>query len=627
MKENLEQRAEMEPKIPVVSPAIETFLRPTGLENTWAKELSHNKEFLGELESRRVLNERLTVVIDRLPRPDVSLQEAVEQHCLTEGQIEDLYTSVSDLLETYPEYRRILLYLPFEFLPDSSWKPASDTLRPAMERFKDVYMNTWKRLLSIQDVRANFVDGDVMEVELRTGDLPRVVKAAHLIPKLVEKGLMTTQEVSDLKETTEDNILKQSITETLPVLADLGFFPQETQSLKKEIPEIKPITLESIQARLGRDFAQIDTEEYETKKRTAWMRQEKKRKSIEAVSEGIKTVVVTQTFGEETAKAFLAPDVHLETQKALVEGIRKAIEEIAHTDTEKAKRMYEQFHGTLINLWKEQETFDLRESLSKTFRRLYRLDVVDEKELRVLDISLPTLEGPFSENLKLMKKELREINDIAHAIEKDPELSKYVYPIILLFGSRLKYGSQNSDIDVAVFVKPGTPMEQKEEIRNLLKRIFIHERIEGDAVQFWLETSGDTLTIRNDLKTSEPFMGERSWTHVLFGAAWEGNTRAIQDMRKKLLVPYLTDDPTNAIHGRQARGLYLEELERDTLQYRLMHKGYERFFPSYGGIQTPHADQIDGQSMFWDSGYRQTATKLFVRNVFLPKVSKEKGSE
>lgn len=614
----------MEPKIPVIPPAIETFLRPTGLENTWAKELSHNKEFLGELESRRVLNERLTVVIDRLPRPDVSLQEAVEQHCLTEGQIEDLYTSVSDLLETYPEYRRILLYLPFEFLPDSSWKPASDTLRPAMERFKDAYMNTWKRLLSVQDVRANFVDGDVMEVELRTGDLPRVVKAAHLIPKLVEKGLLTTQEVLDLARTTQDEILKRSIEDTLPILADLGFLSQEDQPPKKEIREIQPVTLASVQTRLEQDFAQIDTEEHETKKRTAWMRQEKKRKSIEIISEEIKASIIAQSLSEETTKSFLEPDAHLESQKALVEGIRKAIEEIAHADTEKAKRMYEQFHEILTRLWEQQNASDIQEVLSKTFRRLYRLDVVDEKELRVLDISLPTLEGPFSENLKSMKKELREINDIARVIEKDPELSKYVYPIILLFGSRLKYGSQNSDIDVAMFIKPGTPKEQKEEIRNLLKRIFIHERIEGDAVQFWLETSGDTLTIRNDLKTSEPFMGERSWTHVLFGAAWEGNTRAIQDMRKKLLVPYLTDDPTNAIHGRQARGLYLEELERDTLQYRLMHKGYERFFPSYGGIQMPHAERIDGQSMFWDSGYRQVATKLFVRNVFLPTVSKEK---
>jgi hypothetical protein len=67
-------------------------------------------------------------------------------------------------------------------------------------------------------------------------------------------------------------------------------------------------------------------------------------------------------------------------------------------------------------------------------------------------------------------------------------------------------------------------------------------------------------------------------------------------------------------------------MERDTLQYRLMHKGYERFFPAYGGMKTPHGDRIDGESIFWDSGYRDAAIKLFANRVFLPKISSRKSN-
>jgi hypothetical protein len=88
-----------------------------------------------------------------------------------------------------------------------------------------------------------------------------------------------------------------------------------------------------------------------------------------------------------------------------------------------------------------------------------------------------------------------------------------------------------------------------------------------------------------------------------------------------VLVGYMFETDEQ-IRGHSARSAYLEEIERDMLQYRLMHKGYERHYPPYGGINTPHADLIDGKSTFWDSGYRQTAIRLFASQVFLPKISK-----
>ena len=152
----------------------------------------------------------------------------------------------------------------------------------------------------------------------------------------------------------------------------------------------------------------------------------------------------------------------------------------------------------------------------------------------------------------------------------------------------------------------------------MLKENFTHKKIRGEIVEFWLEEKENQLKII-DFTESDVTLGKSYWAHILFGAAWKGNKDIMRELREKLLAPYMYDTG-KVIHERDARSLYLEEIERDTLQYRLMHKGYERFFPPCGGIHTPHSDEIDGNSMFWDSGYRQLATKLFASRVFLPKI-------
>ena len=74
--------------------------------------------------------------------------------------------------------------------------------------------------------------------------------------------------------------------------------------------------------------------------------------------------------------------------------------------------------------------------------------------------------------------------------------------------------------------------------------------------------------------------------------------------------------------GEDARKNWLLEIERDTLQYRLMHKGNARHYPEQGGIQTENSGALDSESMFWDSGYRRVATQLFLKKVFLPQLEK-----
>jgi len=456
--------------------AVESFFDPVQATKIWPKSIA------AQTAQRKELIERLSDVIDRLPKPDMALETAINQGHVTKEQVAKLYTALSELLESDQDYKRLVLYLPFEFLPK------------APERFRQAYLKTWKRSLSIHDVRANFVDGDIIEEEQQAGNLPRVVKAAHLIPKLIENGFMEVKDILTLMEESDDQLLKESIADTLPVLADLGFLAE------KEIrPRVKQIQPEP---------------KFITEKRKAWLE------------------------------------------------------------------------------WKKQKAV-----------QPHQLSIIGDRHLA----------GPFSKNLELME-EMRDIEKMVASVESNPELSKFIYPVAAIFGSRFNgYGEKNADIDIAIFVRPGTSFSNRARLQKLLKETFAHEKIKNDEIiEFWLIKKGDRLQVC-DFAEWDVSLGERYWTHILFGGAWVGSDDAMRGLREKLLIPYMYDDG-------EARRLYLEDLEQSTLQYRLMHKGYERFFPPYGGIHTKHSDEIDGKSIFWDSGFRQLATRLFISRVFLPKI-------
>ncbi|MBI2463233.1 MAG: hypothetical protein HYV65_03315 [Candidatus Spechtbacteria bacterium] len=597
---------------------VESLLDPVLAAAVWPESITSNEVFKQQLERRRELIKRLEDVICSLPRPDMPIGTAIDLGYITEEQVAALYESLSDLLQD-PYYKRIVFYLPFEFLPNRTWDHFGEKLRQVARLFRQVYMDAWWHLLLVQDVRANFVDGDVLEVGQRVGDLPRVVKAAHLIPKLVENGLLEIEDVISLMEKANDQVLKDSIADALPVLADMGFIPDTEADTESAEATPKPITLTYVRKKLDKAFSRIDTEDFGsiTKGRKNWLVQKKRQEAIDAAGEDICTAIVRGELSNEITASFLAYGDSA-MQRVLVEGIRAAIESVALTNVSRAHALYAQYKETLLALW-ESDDPDIGEALSKTFRRLHYLGIVDDQRLSELGIVIPRLAGPFSKNLRSMGKDLRDIETMAASIKCNSELSRLIYPGVLMYGSRIKgYGAQNSDIDLAVFVRPGTPFAGRSELQKLLGQTFAHNAIRGQVVEFWLEEKGEILRIR-DFNSSDVYLGESYWTHVLFGAVWMGGDDTIRELYEKLLTPYMRDDG-NIIFGRGAISIYLEETERDTLQYRLMHKGYERFFPPCGGIHTPHSDRINDSSMFWDSGYRQLATMLFVSRVFLPNI-------
>ncbi len=582
VRESTHERNEKEPTL--AAPAIELLLDPEKAPGAWPEEVARNKEFIAQIENRRKFNHDLDAVIAALPRPDMSLEDAIARERITEEQAAELYTSLNRLIAD-PDYTRLILYLPFEFLPDARWQPASPDLADAITGFKSEYIKAWDALLDVQDVRANFVDGNVLEVQSRTQDLPRVVKAAHLIPKLVQLGILSIDDVIGRIQASTDFTYRQSMADALAVLADMGFIEHADQT---EHP--------------------TETEEPDniTDKRKQWLKKRDELKDMEIAGDSIAHAIAND-----------APIPETTDRQILINGIRKAIES---ADEAQRTIIYTRYEALLQSWWQQNTNTEVHDELAKTFCHFHGLGLIDDTSLAALDIVIPELAGPFSKNITEMKEEIIKLKSIVAAIETDPELSRYLYPVTLLFGSRLKgYGKPDADIDIAVMVRPDVAPEEQGRLHASLEQVLARANISGRPVEFWLQETINGLAVR-DFEATDAARAGSSWTHILFGAVWEGDPVAMQELRAKLLVPYFYDSK-KLLYGRPARKLYLEELERDTLQYRLMHNGYERYFSAVGGINTPHSDRIDSRSMFWDSGYRQIATKLFGNQVFLPKLS------
>jgi predicted nucleotidyltransferase len=253
-----------------------------------------------------------------------------------------------------------------------------------------------------------------------------------------------------------------------------------------------------------------------------------------------------------------------------------------------------------------------------TFAHLSYLGIAKNTTLDSLGVKIPNLDSNFAESKELLQSETAALEQLIRAIGDHPELSQHLYPTVILFGSRIKgYGTSTADLDYAVLVKPGTSETARAQIQALLQQS-TSQSISGKAVEFWLEADNDKLVVK-DFNSPDVSLADSTWAHVLFEGVWYGDKSAIEELHEKLLTSYLYSQGKK--YGtRDARHTWLEEMEKDTLQYRLMHKGYARYYPKQGRLATAHSKFIDGDATFYDSGYRRLATKLFVRKVFLPKL-------
>lgn len=147
---------------------------------------------------------------------------------------QNYWRATSELLQN-PESERIALFLPFESFPS----PEDDSV--AAEGFRQDYLEAWQNLLCVQDVRANFNDGDVLEVAARPGDPERVVKAAHLAPFLIQNQMITTEDVLTIMESGAGEMICRGFLDTVPMMQDWGQISASEQArfdkIRQDLPE------------------------------------------------------------------------------------------------------------------------------------------------------------------------------------------------------------------------------------------------------------------------------------------------------------------------------------------------------------------------------------------------------
>lgn len=599
----------------VLEPAVETlFAMSKG--SFWPQDILTDPALLLQTKLRQTLHAKLSELFSRIKDPATELIAAIEAGVVEADAVAEVYDLLAEFLDADWHHRRLVLYLPFELLPHKDRLFRPEALKASSDRFVQSYLKRWRELLEQTDVRANFVDGNILEPELAPNGQPMVRKAAHLIPQLMQKGIVSAAEVATLQKTASSDILKQSIADALAALTPVAtgtdgqeFGPQWLANLPDEIA----FELQKFDMR-----AALDDSRGMPPARVAWERMNKQDLLISAYAECIARMLVAERITWDDLPPVLSATQEV-PRLAVIRGLKTAVDMLATTDRAKALRFSANFLEHQEPAWTNVPS--LYDELESLFAHWVHLRLLTETQALALGFRVPNLEAGFS-TASPLASELRGFGDTLECIAKNPEYSRLLYPAAIFFGSRLKgYAKRNADLDVAVFVKPGVSKLQRPKIRRILAELFSDKRIGGKVVEFWLEARGPGLKVR-DFPDADVFLGDSSWIHLLLASVWLGKDETLRELYAKLLPGFLHSQGKTFM-GQDIRTLWLEEMEREVLQYRLMHKGYRRLFAPSGGVNAG-ATGLDPQSIFWDSGYRRLATQLFVTRVFLPQLETKK---
>lgn len=122
---------------------------------------------------------------------------------------EHFYVRIRRILKNNP---RLALYLPFE------------VLEAAPNHFKETYRQAWAICLSHIDIRECFNLGDIYEPEARPCEPERIIKAAHLLPWLLDNRVIPEEDISEIFEyAKQSDLLFHSFADTARLLYDRGY--------------------------------------------------------------------------------------------------------------------------------------------------------------------------------------------------------------------------------------------------------------------------------------------------------------------------------------------------------------------------------------------------------------------
>jgi len=642
-------QSEKGPRMMVLSPAIETLQSLPPSPSLWPKAIQFNPERIHQAEAVGEIRLALEELYTLMPL----ITKRVEEYPKTE-EVERVtnafYNTCTNYLARDPLHARLVLYLPFELIPPNNPdQEVSNKQSNAAHSFRKAFLQAWQSLLETSELRADYLDGDILEAEIRTEPLPKVVKAAHLIPKLVERDLLDIPYVISLLEESTDLTLKNSIADACMVLSDMEAFTEEhlkrmmasTDSYTSNIAKI--IKAERIESSADTekimddqgDFDTVNTdflhsiESYTDKiqnsqdlsdRRKSWLLAKYRDEKIHTSAQELLALIEAGSLRVEDAFTIIHDASYPEhVHMSIVQALEYFIESTHYNDELSAESIIRTVLPQMVTLYRDASP-SLQSVIEKSIFHLHSLHIIDTHVLADFNLSQPNLAPNGQEIMRDLQEDIAALTDACTKIESHPELQEYVYPVIITTGSAMKgYQSKGADLDIVVFIKPNVAENKRGRIQDLLKEVLVGTRADS-AMEFWLYEDASGYAVR-DYIDPDPQRGDSSLTHPLTGV-WCGNEKAISELYTKLMPGYVYSK-NKKILDFDAREVWLRDIEHNTLKYRLMHKGYARFNAPQGGINSNHADDIDGTSMFYDSGYRRLATTSFIKNVFLPQLTEE----
>ena len=628
----------------VIPGASELLLNMDTKNNPWPKDILIDEHISTERTLRKKLSRTLEIIFASVPFAQMNLLTALEQKLVPVELVINLFNRLSQLLEMDTYTKQLILYIPFELIPEKTWVEQYPILESSINLFKKTYVKKWYELLNQKVPRANFVDGDVLETGIYDQGLPFVVKAAHLIPFLIQKQIISFAEVVEIMETNKDETLQESIADTIPTLFSMNLVSDamiqqmlnsENQLLRnaciigkhsacasKNDTFLENNWIDVLRTDLNTTFQSIKSE-YDnqlgtcTDSRRTWKKNSNERKEIEKSSVKISQILLNSLSQKNTFKTFIKFNTDIVSQKLAVLVIRNLVEQLVlQGDPSAAEATKNEFSDYLQDI-ENNSYIGLRKILETVWYRWYSFGLISESELSSHDLKPVQLFTDTNISNMNWHGEAEQLAAICGTIASDKEFSEYLYPVCIMYGSSVKgYAEKNADIDIAVFIKPHVPFSRRTYVQEIISTLFKETKANGRALEFWIKKSPNGLIIQ-DFEIEDRALGQNVMSHVLFHGIWCGEQESIQVMYKDLLLSYLYEQD-KLYYGHPIRETYTSELERDALQYRLMHKGYYRFYLNQNPLSSFDSKDIDAGSAFWDSGYRRIATKLFVDKVFIP---------
>lgn len=527
-------------------------------------------------------------------------------------KVSRFYTELIKFINNEIYNNRIILYLPTEWIPKKD-----HSFSNVVDDFRKCYKKAWFELLKQDDIRANFFDGDVPEKEYQIEPLPLVVKAAHLLPFVLEKSITTFKEVLDFVEKENNEILLNSIIDTIPYLVHLKLItPIDLRTSKistirnsvyifNEVLEIEnsdeEVDLNFIFETIKNKYTLLLNTNYSlkqknTQKRVDWLNKSKLEEIIRLGAEDIYQCFVLNQINPNGLNLILLNENEI-CVFATLYGLSSYIELNKIQDFSLVKKEVLDFLIKNRNIYGNQ-TYSAA-------MRLFNNDFFLEKDLLEIGFKPKNLFDFKIDKDYIQKKVVR----VQKLFEESKKVKACLEKCFIVYGSTAKgHNSLDADIDIAFFSKPGINkiqvIEVEKEILSTLGK--------NDYLFFIINDDGSIT--QNNLFSKQ---GNDTMAHVFFNGIWSGEDVSMDILKNKILNFYTNTKNQNLYKGYNAKEIWLSEIERDILQYRLMHKGYEQHHNVINHLPKLICKDMDPLSSFWDYGYRRLATMLFIKKVTL----------